>query len=94
MRAITREAIEAFNNNKPFKKSNTEVTVYNEKTYYWLHGNCIATKENGVLKITNCGWATNTTKERLKGLKGVSISQRNFKWFLNGKEWNGSLTAV
>jgi len=35
-----------------------------------------------------------TTKERLNGLPNVSIYQFNFKWFLNGEEWDGSRIKV
>ena len=94
MRKITEESVSAFNNNAPFKKQNMEVTIYNEKVCLWLHGNCIATKEGGQLKITNAGWKSNTTKERLNALPGVRIQQKNFVWFLNGKEWDGGLTKI
>jgi hypothetical protein len=94
MRQITIESVNAFNEGRPFNKSNTQVTVYNEKTCLWLFGNCIATKENGVLKITNCGWPTVTTKERLNGLDGVSINQSKGQWYLNGEKWDGGLTTI
>ena len=35
-----------------------------------------------------------TTKERLNGLQNVSIYQRKFQWFLNGKAWDGSRIKV
>ena len=34
------------------------------------------------------------TKERLNGLHGVSITQKNFIWYLNGKKWNGNLIKI
>lgn len=34
------------------------------------------------------------TKERLNALQGVNIVQKNFVWYLNGKEWNGELTDI
>jgi hypothetical protein len=40
--------------------------------------------------ITDCGWRTRTTKERLNGLEGVNIVQRDFQWYLNGVVWDGS----
>lgn len=49
---------------------------------------------NNVLEITNAGWATNTTKERLNGIPGVSISQRKGIWYLNGKEWGGKFIKI
>mgnify|MGYP003134344423 CR=1 FL=1 len=104
MRKITEESINAFLNRTKFKKQNMEVTIYNDKTCLWLHGNCIATLENNELFITNCGWESNTTKERLNGLIneylgfpnciGKGIYQKNFQWFLNGELWNGELTKI
>ena len=46
------------------------------------------------LSITNAGWESNTTKERLNGLDGVSIQQKAGIWYLNGKEWEGELIDV
>jgi len=33
-------------------------------------------------------------RERLNALNGVSIAQKNFVWYLNGKEWDGSWTKI
>lgn len=98
MRKITQESVRAFEQNKNFKKQNTQVVYLEDtrhiKTIMYLHNNLIAVKVNGELYITNAGWESNTTKERLNGLPGVSIYQKNFVWYLNGKEWNGELTKV
>lgn len=98
MRKITQESVRAFEQNKNFKKQNTQVVCLedtgNIKTMMYLHNNLIAVKVNGELYITNAGWKLNTTKERLNGLPGVSIYQKNFVWYLNGKEWNGELTKL
>jgi hypothetical protein len=59
-----------------------------------LHGNIIAQKSNSGLTISTCGWATNTTKERLNGLYGVNIVQRNYEWYLNGEHWSGQAIKV
>jgi hypothetical protein len=60
-----------------------------------LHGNTIATiDELGVLSVSNAGWASNTTKERLNGLPNVRIHQKNWNWYLNGNQWNGEWTRV
>jgi hypothetical protein len=95
MRKITEKAISSLLAKKIFKDSNTEVQVWGFTSYLMLHDNNIAiytgTKD---LYITNCGWFTNTTKERLNALPNVRIQQKNFKWYLNGKEWNGELTKV
>jgi hypothetical protein len=50
--------------------------------------------EFNMLSISNAGWASNTTKERLNGLPNVRIHQKNWNWFLNGVEWNGEWTRV
>ena len=98
MRKITEDAVEAFENDKPFKRSNTEVEV--NPTRLYLHDNLIAKKENG-LWITDAGWQTNTTKERLNGIPGVHIVQRNWNWFLKDKndlcefkKWNGEWKKI
>jgi len=92
MRKITEQSTEAFMNAERFKKANMEVEVLPNVSILKLHGNSIAYRYNDperTLTITNCGWFSNTTKERLNALEGVNIYQKNFKWFLNGKEWNG-----
>jgi hypothetical protein len=81
MRKITKEAVNKFLSREPFRKSNMSVEesygVYKLK----LHGNTIATiDELGVLSVSNAGWASNTTKERLNGLPNVRIHQKNWNW--------------
>lgn len=90
MRKITSEAVRAFENNQNYKNSNTEVNSFG----YFLHGNRIAYKDGDKVYISNCGWQSNTTKERLNGLRGVKITQKDFVWYLNGKEWNGQYIAI
>jgi hypothetical protein len=97
MRKITKESIDAFLSAKKFRKSNMDVEVLPNVTVLKYQGNSIAYRYNDpkkTLSITNCGWFSNTTKERLNGLPNVSIIQKNFIWYLNGKEWNGQLTDV
>lgn len=95
MRKITKQAVNAFMNAENFNGSNTRVDVENGISYLFLHGNMIAKRyENGRLEITNAGWQSNTTKERLNGLPNVSIKQKNFRWYLNGEEWDGKLTEI
>lgn len=97
MRVITENAIEKFLNAETFKVSNTEVEVLPNVTILKLFGNAIAYRYNDpekTLSITNCGWKSNTTKERLNGLPNVSISQKSGKWFLNGAEWDGNLIDI
>ena len=96
-RTITTNSIEKFLNAETFKTSNTQVEVLPNVTILKLFGNPIAYQYNDpkkTLSITNAGWKSNTTKERLNGLPNVHIRQTNGKWFLNGAEWNGKLTDV
>lgn len=94
MRNVTTATSAAFVANKPFAMGNTTVTVHNGVTSLILHGHTIATKQNGVVKVTNCGFFTNVTKERLNGIPGVMVQQRAGVWYLNGQEWDGELAQV
>lgn len=97
MRKLTKESVNAFNNSTPFKKANMEIEVLPNVTIMKLHGNPIAYRYNNpekTLSISNCGWQTNTTKERLNAIDGVHIVQKKGVWYLNGKEWDGELIDV
>ena len=98
MRQITKEAKNAFMHGHNFNKSNTMVIFDETKgiTKMYLHGNLIA-KYHSVasdepqkgLFITNAGWFSNVTKERLNAFPFVNIYQKNFVWYLNDQEWDG-----
>lgn len=97
MKQITELSINAFLNAKKFKRGNMEVEILPNVSILKLHGNAIAYLYNDperTLSITNCGWFSNTTKERLNGLPGVSIRQKNWRWYLNGVLWNGELIDI
>lgn len=95
MSKISTDSAKAFNNDANFNSNNTTVKVLsNGVTELRLFGNLIARKENGVVRISNCGWQTKTTKERLNALPNVSISQVKGEWFLNGVKWDGSLIEI
>ncbi len=97
MRKITEQSVNAFMNAKKFSKDNMSVEVLPNVTILKLHNNAIAYRYNDpkqTLSITNCGWFSNTTKERLNALPNVSICQKNWNWYLNGKEWNGELIDI
>ena len=97
MRTITQNSVNAFLNNETFKSSNTTVTIEkNGEIQLRLHGNLIARKNpvDNTIKISSCGWQTNTTKERLNGLPNVSIRQIKGQWYLNGIVWSGDLTTI
>jgi len=91
MRKITKESIRNFIDGVPFKKSNMEVSREGTVYYLKLHNNKIAARlDDGRMWISNAGWKSNTTKERLNGLPGVNIYQRNWEWFLNNQLWDGN----
>ena len=97
MKAITKEAVRNFLMAKPYSKSNTTVKVLPNVTVLSLFGNEIAYLYNDpdrTLSITNAGWVSNTTKERLNALPNVSIRQKNYNFYLNGEKWDGRLKDV
>ena len=97
MRKITEESVNAFMNARKFKKGNMQVEVLPNVTILKLHGNVIAYRYNDperTLRITNAGWESVTTKERLNGIPGVSIHQKDWVWYLNGGYWDGSLIDI
>ena len=89
MRKITSLAADHFHSGAYFSRGNTKVTVEGNVIKLLLHGNCIAQRTPLAYTITNCGWFTPTTKERLNGLAGVSIVQKKGDWYLNGEYWDG-----
>ena len=91
MRQITKEAVDAFMEGGSYKKSNMEV----RDNCMYLFGNKIAWLDrNKQLWISNCGWMSVTTKERLNALPNVHIIQRNYHWYLNGVDWDGRATCI
>jgi hypothetical protein len=95
MRKITEESINAFYANKRFKKRNMEVYVGEFSTQLRLFGHTIAIlNDNGVLEITTCGYNTNTTRDRLSALKGVTVRTKLGQLYLNNKEWDGELITI
>jgi len=97
MRQITKESVSAFLAGTTLNKANMAVFHDNDGSHMLLHGNPIAFKDHeGNYWISNAGWETNTTKERLNGLieilgekRGLEpraigeskIGQKNFQWF-------------
>ena len=94
MRQITIDSINAFLNRDTFSRANMLVENWEGETFLKLHGNTIAILNDEGLFITSAGWETATTKERLNGLPGVSIHQKNYQWFLNGEAWDGELVKA
>lgn len=100
-RKITAAAVEAFMSGRPFNRDNTSVEKDGHSLVLCLYGHKIARREDfqsmGIaakLYITNAGYQTRTTQDRLNALPGVSIVQRKGQWFLNGVEWDGSWIEV
>ena len=95
MKKITQQAVKAFLNGKSRKIGNTEVEAQaGGVTRLLLFGNLIALRQRGELYIQTAGWPSNTTKERLNALPGVSIGQYKGVWYLNGNPWGGELVRV
>lgn len=94
MRKITEKSVNAFYVGENFKSGNMKVIANGDTAQMFLHDNLIAVRCGNELKITNAGWKTRTTKDRLNGLDGVSIQQKNGEWFLNDQEWDGSFVAI
>jgi hypothetical protein len=90
MREITRKIVNAFTSRRPYILGNSKTDGHS----LWLFGNKIAQYRHDGLWITNAGWESNTTKERLNAIPGVSIRQVRGKWYLNGQEWDGSWICV
>lgn len=103
-RKITNEAINAFMSARQFNKDNTSVSIepvrfamFGEKMVTLrLHGNAIAQRLVGSndIEITNAGWDSRTTNERLNGVPGVSICHKKGVLLLNGNVWDGEWTTI
>jgi hypothetical protein len=85
MRQITRDIVNAFQNSRSLRIDNSRT----DGESLWLFNNKIAEIRRDGLWITNAGWKSRTTKERLNGLSGVHIQSVRGNWFLNGRAWDG-----
>jgi hypothetical protein len=93
MRKITQMSVNAFINGEAFEQDNTEVKIIDGDIVFNLHGNTIAriTHNQNTLIISDCGWRTVTTKERLNGIlkefnKGyIKQSKKRFYYHHNNK---------
>ena len=105
MRLIEKQMNFALSNRANWSKSNTSV-VYNSNTNcssVYLHGHQIATLDhvNQALKLSSCGYTTNTTKSRLNAILeevkyGCRVFQKNFNWFVSYNDqtrnfWDGMI---
>lgn len=94
MRKITDESVGAFLRGESYKGSNTQT----DGRALWLHFNKIAEHRQDGLWITDCGWASNVTRERLRALPSVNLSRKTVSgekiWILNGEQWDGAWHRV
>ena len=105
MRKIEQQMNFAISNKGNWSSSNTQVS-YNESSNcssVYLHGHQIATFDHNLkaVKLSSCGWQTNTTKSRLNAIlsevkTGCKVFQKNFVWFVNYNKqtlmfWDGMI---
>lgn len=94
MRKITQEAVDALINGHDYQGNNTEVK--NQAMFLFEHR--IAWYERGHLYIQavfeSFSRISNTTKERLNGIKGVNVYTHNKVSYLNGQPWDGRAIRV
>lgn len=89
-RKTTRIVINAFLNGNKLTTFNTTT----DGNSLYLFGNKIAEKRKDGIYISNAGWFSATTKERLNGLPNVKVSEKNKVWYLNNKEWDGEWAKI
>jgi len=94
MRKITQQAVAAFYEGKNFQLSNTSVEVNNGEVTMKLFGNTIAGTDYKGTWITDAGWETKTTFDRLNGLNDVWINKKKGQIYLNDQPWDGSKTYI
>ena len=87
---------DAFIYGESFRRDNTEVRVEDSTVSIYLFGNKIASRsiKSTETVVSNCGWFSNTTKERLNALPNVYIRQKDYTWYLNGEQWDGTPRTV
>ena len=87
MRKITKLTTSAFFRGQNLSLSNTKVVSSEDYSKLYLHDNLIAVldRKQNLLSLSDCGWQSNTTKERLNGLLeelGKGIYQKNWTWYV------------
>ena len=105
MRKLERQMNFAVSNKGNWSGSNTQVN-YNSNTNcssIYLHGHLIATFDHNLkaVKLSSCGYQTNTTKSRLNALLeevkwGCKVFQKNWDWFVSYNDqtasfWDGMI---
>lgn len=90
MRQITRDIVDAFQNSRSLKIGNSRTNGES----LWLFDNKIAEIRRDGLWITNAGWDSRTTYERLNGLSGVHVRKQRGTLLLNDRVWDGRWVHV
>ena len=105
MRKLERQMNFAISNKGNWAGSNTQVN-YNDSTNcssVYLHGHQIATFDHNLkaVKISSCGYTTNTTKSRLNAILdevkyGAKVFQKQWNWFVSYRDetasfWDGMI---
>ena len=90
MRQITRDIVNAFQNSRSLRIDNSRT----DGTSLWLFDNKIAEIRRDGLWITNAGWDSRTTNERLNGLSGVHVRKQRGTLLLNDRVWDGRWVNV
>lgn len=90
MRQVTRETVQAFLDGRKLTKGNTQSTG----NALFLFGNCIAKRVDGEIWVTNAGYGTVTTRERLNGLAYLyadcrPFGQKDWVQVVGDKPWSG-----
>ena len=92
MRKIERQMNFAISNKADWSSSNTRVEFNNLSncSSIYLHGHQIATVDHNLkaVKLSSCGYTTNTTKSRLNAILdevkyGCKVFQKNWDWFVS-----------
>ena len=105
MRLIEKQMNFALSNRSNWSKDNTRVEFNNNTncSSVYLHGHQIATlcHETKAVKLSSCGYTTNTTKSRLNAILdevkyGCRVFQRNWNWFVSYNDqtqdfWDGMI---
>lgn len=90
MRQITQKIVWAFERRQTLRIDNSRT----DGQSLWLFGNKIAEWRGDGLWITNAGWDSRTTYERLNGLTGVHVRKQRGSLLLNNLYWDGRWTHV
>jgi hypothetical protein len=91
MKAISTKSAYALLNYSKVKSANTIVWQDSEGSHMSLFGNKIAwVTLDGSLWVTDCGWVTPTTRDRLSAVLGLPLSIKKRSWILDGQPWDGS----